>query len=75
MGNRSAQKEEEFARAVSLALFDYLRKSRPAGLVVSLSGGADSSAVAVLVHLMVKFGGRELGFEGLAAKLPHMRNR
>ena len=31
------------------------------GFVVSLSGGADSSAVAVLVHLMVQLGGRELG--------------
>ncbi len=66
------QKEEEFARAVSLALFDYLRKSRAQGFVVSLSGGADSSTVAVLVHLLVQFGGRELGFDKLAAKLSHI---
>ncbi|MCO6044548.1 NAD(+) synthase [Aeoliella sp. ICT_H6.2] len=47
-------KHENFSRAVPLALFDYLRKSRTQGFVVSLSGGADSSAVAVLVHLMVR---------------------
>jgi len=34
-------KEEEFTRATALALFDYLRKSRSQGFVVSLSGGAD----------------------------------
>ena len=39
-------KEEEFARALALALFDYMRKSRSAGFVVSISGGADSAAVA-----------------------------
>ena len=68
------QKEEEFARAVALALFDYLRKSHSQGFVVSLSGGADSSAVAVLIHLMVQFGGRELGFDNLAEKLPHIKS-
>jgi NAD+ synthase (glutamine-hydrolysing) len=64
------RKEEEFARAVPLALFDYLRKSRARQLVVSLSGGADSSSVAVMVHLMVQFAARELGLAGLLAKLP-----
>jgi NAD+ synthase (glutamine-hydrolysing) len=63
------EKEEEFARAVPLALFDYLRKSHARGLCVSLSGGADSSAVAVMVHLMAEFGGRELGYAGLAEKI------
>ena len=67
------QKEEEFARAVPLALFDYLRKSRAQGFVVSLSGGADSSAVAVMVHLMVQLGGRELTLQRLMEKLPHLR--
>jgi NAD+ synthase (glutamine-hydrolysing) len=66
------QKEEEFARSVSLALFDYLRKSRSQGFIVSLSGGADSTTVAVLIHLFVQFGGRELGFEKLSAKLAHI---
>jgi NAD+ synthase (glutamine-hydrolysing) len=65
-------KEEEFARATSLALFDYLRKSHANGFVVSLSGGADSAAVATLVWLMVRFGTSELGREEFAARLGHM---
>ena len=63
------QKEEEFARAVPLALFDYLRKSHARGLCVSLSGGADSSAVAVMVWLMAKLATKELGIEDTANKL------
>jgi NAD+ synthase (glutamine-hydrolysing) len=66
------QKAEEFSRAVALALFDYLRKSRSQGFVVSLSGGADSTTVAVLIHLLVQLGSRELGFDKLAAKLAHI---
>ena len=31
--------------ALSLALFDYMRKSRSRGFVLSLSGGADSCCV------------------------------
>ncbi|MES2966077.1 MAG: nitrilase-related carbon-nitrogen hydrolase, partial [Bdellovibrionota bacterium] len=45
--NSSTVKEEEFTRAVSLGLFDFLRKSRQNGFVVSLSGGVDSAAVTV----------------------------
>lgn len=62
-------KFEEFSRAVPLALFDYLRKSRTQGFVVNLSGGADSSAVAVLVHLMVRHGLGELGVHGFVERL------
>lgn len=47
-------KEEEFTRAVALGLWDYVRKSGASGFVLSLSGGADSSACAVLVRLAVK---------------------
>ena len=65
-------KEEEFARAVALGLFDYLRKSRSHGFVVSLSGGADSAAVACLVALAVGFGTRELGLEAFLAKLAYI---
>lgn len=54
-------KEEEFTRAVSLGLFDYLRKSSAAGYVVSLSGGVDSSATSVLVHTMQALAVEELG--------------
>lgn len=66
-------KEEEFARAVSLGLFDYMRKSRSNGFVVSISGGADSAAVSALCALMVEMGAAELGIEALRAKLSHVR--
>lgn len=56
------RKEEEFTRAMSLALLDYLQKSWSRGFVVSLSGGADSSAVATLVTLAVELGAAELGW-------------
>jgi NAD+ synthase (glutamine-hydrolysing) len=65
-------KEEEFTRAVSLGLFDYLRKSRAHGFVLSLSGGADSAAIACLVRLMVELGRAELGMNGFWAKLDYM---
>lgn len=67
-------KEEEFARAVALGLHDYLRKSRSRGFVVSLSGGADSSAVASLVWLMVKLAVEELGEEGFAERFSYYRD-
>jgi NAD+ synthase (glutamine-hydrolysing) len=54
---------EELARATSLALFDYLRKSKAKGFVLSLSGGADSSLCAVLVSEMVQRVSVELGWE------------
>lgn len=66
------QKEEEFARAVSLALFDYLRKSRSQGFVVSLSGGADSSACAALVYLMVELGVESTGIERFKQRLSYI---
>jgi NAD+ synthase (glutamine-hydrolysing) len=63
------QKEEEFARAIALALFDYLRKSRSNGWVISLSGGADSSAITALCYLAIELGVRELGEEEFRRKL------
>jgi len=65
-------KEEEFTRAIVLGLFDYLRKSRSGGFVVSLSGGADSAAVTILASLVVKIGLAQLGRDGFLAKLPHL---
>ena len=56
-------KEEEFPQAAGLALYDYLRKSKSNGFVLSLSGGADSSTCAVLVAEMVRRGISELGQE------------
>jgi NAD+ synthase (glutamine-hydrolysing) len=67
-----ALKEEEFTRAEALALFDYLRKSKSHGFIVSLSGGADSAATACLVHLMVALGLKELGPEEFKSKLSHI---
>lgn len=64
-------KEEEFTRALCLGLFDYLRKSRLEGFVVSLSGGADSSACCSFVSLLVELGAKELGFDGLMKKLAY----
>jgi len=65
-------KEETFTRAVALALFDYLRKSRSQGFVVSLSGGADSAACACLVTLMVDLAVADLGLDGFKARLGHI---
>ena len=59
----------EFIKADTLALFDYLRKSRSRGFVLSLSGGADSSTCAVLVAEMVKRGITELGLPDFLKKL------
>ena len=58
-------KNEEFYLAETLALFDYMRKSRSRGFVLSLSGGADSSSCAVLcAHALIR-AEKELGRERL----------
>ncbi len=67
--SEAAVKEEEFTRAVSLGLFDYLRKSHSRGFVVSLSGGCDSASVVALVGTMLKLAEMELGFDRLLEKL------
>ncbi len=66
-------KEEEFSRTVALALFDYMRKSYSRGFVLSLSGGADSSAVACLVKLSLDFAVVELGEDGVREKLAYFK--
>jgi NAD+ synthase (glutamine-hydrolysing) len=66
-------KEEEFTRAETLALFDYMRKSRTAGFVVSLSGGADSAAVCTLVALTIERAAKELGPTELLTRLKYMK--
>ena len=63
---------EEFTRAIALALFDYMRKSRSRGYVVSLSGGADSAAVAVLSAMSVHLAMEELGAVRFWERLDHM---
>ena len=65
-------KAEEFTRAVALGLFDYLRKSRSSGFVVSLSGGADSAAVSSLAALALRFALADLGPAALRARLAYV---
>lgn len=55
-------KNEEFTQATSLALFDYLRKSKSKGYVLSLSGGADSACCAVIVAEMIRRASKQLGW-------------
>ncbi len=65
----SKEKNEEIVRATSLALYDYLRKSKSKGFVLSLSGGADSSMCAVLIAEMVRRASSELGWEVFSKEL------
>lgn len=72
-GETPMSKDEEFLRAESLALFDYLRKSRTQGFVVSLSGGCDSTAVVALIFSSICLAVAELGLQGVKARLSHIR--
>jgi len=63
---------EEFTQAIALALFDYLRKSRSHGFVISMSGGADSSACAVLIRSMVELGVADLGRDTFREQLNYI---
>ena len=65
-------KEEEFAHAEGLALFDYMRKSFSRGFVVSLSGGADSSAVASLVKISMDLAVADRGEDGVRERLSYL---
>ena len=65
-------KSDEFTRALSLALFDYMRKSYSRGFVVSMSGGADSSAVGILVRCMAVRAISELGWDGFCERLNYL---
>lgn len=59
----------EFSLAVSLALFDYLRKAKSKGFVLSLSGGADSSCIATLVAEVVRNALKEMDAASFLKKL------
>lgn len=65
-------KDEEFAQAEGLGLWDYLRKSRSKGYLVSLSGGVDSATCAVLVRGMVNSALGELGWDEFRRQLAHV---
>jgi NAD+ synthase (glutamine-hydrolysing) len=63
------ERNEELAEAAGLALYDYLRKSKAKGFVLSLSGGADSSLCAVLVAEMVRRATLENGWKQFCESL------
>lgn len=65
-------KEEEFARSVALGLWDYVRKSYSNGYVISLSGGADSSAIASLCYLAIQLAEKQLGWAGIKKRLAYI---
>jgi NAD+ synthase (glutamine-hydrolysing) len=65
-------RHEEFGRTVALGLWDYLRKSRARGYVVSISGGADSAACVVLVRAAIDLAIAELGAAGVRRALAHL---
>lgn len=62
-------RKEELLKSVALGLLDYLRKAKAGGYVVSLSGGRDSAACAVLVAQMFALGLEEYGAQELSAHL------
>jgi NAD+ synthase (glutamine-hydrolysing) len=66
-------KEMEFYLAETLALWDYMRKSRSKGFVLSLSGGADSSCCAVLCAKTFERAYKELGPDLFLRKIAYMR--
>jgi NAD+ synthase (glutamine-hydrolysing) len=68
-GPVAPSKELQFLYAVSLGLFDYLRKSHSKGYVVSLSGGADSATCVVLVQRMLAYAVHELGAKAALDRL------
>ncbi len=59
----------EFLEVERIGLFDYLRKTHSKGYTISLSGGADSSTVAILVYQMIRKGIYELGIKNFLRKL------
>ena len=61
--------KEEFISAFSIALIDYLKKSGLNGFALSLSGGLDSSTIAILVYESVRRYIDEVGSEELIRKL------
>ena len=56
-------KFDEFIDAFNLALSDYLIKSKSKGFALSLSGGLDSSSLAILIYEMVRRSICKIGLE------------
>ena len=56
-------KYDEFIDAFNLALSDYLIKSKSKGFALSLSGGLDSSSLAILIYEMINRTLNKIGIE------------
>jgi NAD+ synthase (glutamine-hydrolysing) len=65
---------EQLTQAVTLGLFDYLRKSKLNGFVVSLSGGADSAAATLFSVLAIQRAWSALGEDEFKNKLCHAKS-
>lgn len=65
-------KYEDLFNAVTLGTFDYLRKSRSKGFVISLSGGADSSITTLLAVYSLKRAWDGLGRSEFLKRLKHI---
>lgn len=63
---------EECTSAITLGLLDYLRRSHSQGYVVSLSGGADSSAVATLCAYALRRLANETTVAERVVMYPHL---
>lgn len=74
--NEAPAEEEhaEFTQAIALALFDYMRKSYSNGFIVSMSGGADSSAVACLIRCAFESAVAELGIDGFRKRVSYIKS-
>ncbi|MFT4741578.1 MAG: NAD+ synthase (glutamine-hydrolyzing), partial [Marivirga sp.] len=68
---QTSNSNSEFHKATALALFDYLKKSKSNGFVLSLSGGADSSCCALIVSEMVRIGLKTLGLHRFLEGINH----
>ncbi len=69
---KQVDKNTEFLMSSRLALYDYMRKTRSKGYVLSLSGGADSSTCAVLVKEMLNQAINELSIDELTTDLSYL---
>ncbi len=67
-------KNEEFLHAVSLGLFDYVRKSGNYGFAISISGGTDSSVVAVLAVDAIRLAFQELGLKKFLKNFSYIKS-
>jgi NAD+ synthase (glutamine-hydrolysing) len=69
---RPVPEYRHFEMAMTLGLFDYMRKSRSKGFALSLSGGYDSTTVALLVNMMTIRIFKELHYIDITQKIGYM---